>query len=68
LFGRQAGILNDAAHRIRIDRVVARNCEDAATVTHHDVLALADDLETSFFQRSDSPKMINPWNPRHAKP
>ena len=45
-FDRETSVTNDAAHCEFIDGVVARNSKNAAPVTHHNVLPLADDLET----------------------
>ena len=62
LFGCQTSIVNDAAHRISINRIVARNCEYPPAIAHDHVLTLIHDSETSLLQRTNSPKMINPWN------
>jgi hypothetical protein len=45
-FNREARVTNYAAHCVFIDRIVARNCENATPVTHDDVLALIDDAES----------------------
>jgi len=41
---------------------VARNSQDALTVTHNDVLALAHDSESGLFKRAHRVKMIDAWN------
>ena len=48
-FNRETSVTNYAAHCVFIDRIVARNCENASPVTHDDVLALIDDTESCFF-------------------
>ena len=45
-FDREASVTDDAAHGVFIDRVVARNRENATPVTHDNVLTLSDDFET----------------------
>ena len=55
LFDSETSVTNDAAHCEFVDRVVARNCEDAAPVTYHNMLTLADDLETGLLQSSNGP-------------
>ena len=65
MFNRETGITNDTAHGVFIDWIVPRNGENAAAVTHHDVLTLIDDFETGLFQCSNSAKMIDARNFRH---
>ena len=48
-FDRETSVTNNAAHCVFIDRIVARNCENASPVTHDDVLALIDDTESCLF-------------------
>ena len=47
-FGSQPRIPHDPAHRKCIHRVMARDCEDANTVGHDDVLALTNNSEAGF--------------------
>jgi hypothetical protein len=56
---------NETAHRVFVDRVVARNREKATPVAHHDVFTLIDDFETGLFQRSNSTKMVDARELRH---
>ena len=65
LFDAQTSVTNDAAHGEFIDGVVARDRENAAPVTHHNVLPLADDLETGLSQSTNGPKVINAGQLRH---
>ena len=65
LFDGETRVTNDAAHCEFIDGVVARNRKNAAPVTHHNVLPLADDLETGFFQSTNGPQMIDAGQLRH---
>ena len=46
----KAGVLNDAAHREGVDRIVARNRKDTVAIGHDDVLALAGDAEARLFE------------------
>ncbi len=48
----QSGIADNAAHRVRIDRIVARDREDARSIRHNNVRTLAENPKTSFFQCS----------------
>lgn len=48
-FDGETSVTDDTAHCVFIDRVVARNRENAIPVTHHDVLTLIDDFETGLF-------------------
>ena len=53
LFDSETSVTNDAAHCEFVDWVVARNRENTAPVTHHNMLTLADDLETGLFQNTN---------------
>ena len=55
LFDSETSVTNDAAHCEFVDWVLARNRENAAPVTHHNMLTLADDLETGLFQSTNGP-------------
>ena len=65
LFDAETSVTNDAAHGEFIDWVVARDRENAAPVTHHNVLPLADDLETDLLQSTNGPQMIDAGQLRH---
>jgi hypothetical protein len=41
---------------------VARNSQDALTVTHNDVFALPHDSKPGLFKRAHHVKMIDAWN------
>ena len=58
--------MSDAAHRERIDRIVARNRKDTLAIGHDDVLALASDAEASLFERSHGPEMVDTGYPGHG--
>lgn len=60
LVHRQPGIAHDTAHRDCVDRIVSGNRENALPVSHHDVLALASDPETSFLERPNRLEMVVP--------
>ncbi len=68
LFDGQPGIASNTAHRESVDRVVPRNRQDANTVGHNDMFALAHDMEASFFERAHRFEMINARNFRHVTP
>jgi hypothetical protein len=59
LLDRKASVANDAAHRDGVDRVVARNGQDARTIAHYDMLPLAKDRKSGLFERSYCVKMID---------
>ena len=63
---RQAGVLDDPAHRESIDRIAARNRKDTLTVGQHDVLSLASDAEACFLERAHRPEVVDTGNPRHG--
>ena len=65
LFDSQTSVTNDAAHCEFVDWVVARNREDAAPVTYHNVLTLTDDFETGLFQSTNGPQMVYAGQLRH---
>ena len=67
LFGCQTSIMNDATHRISINWIVTRNCEYPPAIAHNHMLTLIHDPETSLLERTNRPKMINPWNLWHAR-
>ena len=49
VFKSKTSVPNDAAHRVLIDWIVARDGQNATTVTHHNVLALVDDPKARLF-------------------
>ena len=51
----EACVTNDAAHREFVDRVVARDRENATPITHYDVFALVDDFEAGLFVSNEQP-------------
>ena len=58
-------VTKDAAHREFVDRVVARDRENAAPVTHYDVFTLVDDFEAGLFESPNSSEMIYARELRH---
>jgi hypothetical protein len=62
-FERQTRVLDDAAHRDGIDRIVARDRQDPLAVAHHDVLALTHDPEAGFLQRPHRVQMVDAGKP-----
>ena len=66
LFWCDAGVPNDAAHGIRVDRVVPGDGEDPRTIGHDDVFAFASNLETSFHERPNSTEMGNSRDASHG--
>jgi GMP synthase PP-ATPase subunit len=45
--------------------VVSRDGNETRAITHHNVLALTQDFETSLLERLNCPEMINTGNLRH---
>ncbi len=66
LLNGKPGVASDTTHGECIYRVVARNDNDALTVAHDDVFALAHDPETGFLQRTDGVEMIDARNARQG--
>lgn len=62
LLDRKPGITNKTTHRECVDGIVARNGKDPPTVSHHDVLALTRDPESSLFEGAYRIKVIYPGN------
>ena len=58
----QAGVTRNAAHRERVDWVVARNRHDALTVAHDDVLALTHDSESGLLECAHGVEVIDAWD------
>ncbi len=48
IFNRQASILNDTTHRVRIDRIVPGDGQNTCPLAHHNMFALANDTESRF--------------------
>ena len=44
----------------------ARNGDDASAIGHDDVLALARDVETGFFERSHGPEVVDTGDLGHS--
>jgi hypothetical protein len=63
---RQAGILDDSAHRKGIHWTVARDRQCARTVRHDNVLALASDPEASLLERTHGVKVADAGELRHG--
>ena len=62
----KSGVLDDAAHREGIDRIVAGNSQDGLAVGHDDVLALASHAEARLFDCCDGPEVVDTGNPGHG--
>ena len=58
LLNRQPGVPGNTTHRERVDRVMARDGQNALAVAHDDVLSLTHDLESGFSERSYCIKVI----------
>ena len=65
LIDRQASVPSDTAHRVCVDWVVARYCDDSPSIRHDDVLAFPRDLETGFLQGSHRLQVRNSRNLGH---
>ena len=65
LYG-QPCILDDAAHRVGIDRVGPRDGQNTTTIGHDDVFALTNDLKASFLQRAYCIAMLYAGYLRHC--
>lgn len=59
------GVFCDSAHRQGVNRIVTRNRNEMHPVTHDDVLALSQNLESRLFQRPNCLEMINARDLRH---
>ena len=57
---REAGVLDDAAHRDRIHRVVPWDGHNPLSVRHDDVFALPGNTESGLFERPDGSKVGDP--------
>ena len=49
----EAGVTNNASHRQRVDRIGTWDGENPCPVSHHDMLALADDVKSRLLQRTN---------------
>ena len=67
LLNGQAGVAHDPAERVRVDRVVTRDGQDACAVRHDDVLALADDLEPRLLESSHGIEVVDAGDPGHGQ-
>jgi serine/threonine protein kinase len=59
LFDCQAGVSNNAAHRVLVDGIIARYRDDSSAVSHHDMFALSGNRETTFLEGSNRSKMVD---------
>jgi len=59
LLDRQTRIASDAAHRECIDRVVPRDCNDARSIAHDNMLSLTRDMKAGFLESAHSVKVID---------
>lgn len=59
-------VLDDAAHRDGIDRIVARDRQDSLAVAHHDVLALTHDPEAGLLQSAHCVQMVDAGKARQG--
>ena len=62
LFNRKPCISNNTTQGKCIDRVVARNGQDALTITHNDVFALTHNSKPGLFKRAYCVKVIDAGN------
>ena len=62
LLDRKPCISNYTAQRKCIDRVMAWNGQDALTIPHNDVFALAHNSKPGLFKRAYCVKMVDAWN------
>ena len=62
LFNRKPCVSNNTTQRKCIDRVVARNGQDALTITHNDVFALTHNSKPGLFKCAYRIKVIDAWN------
>lgn len=62
LFNRKPCVSNNTTQRKCIDRVVARNRQDALTITHNDVFALTHNSKPGLFKCAYRIKVIDAWN------
>lgn len=63
---RQPGVANDAAHRDGVDRIVARDGDDAHAIAHDDMLTLAQNGEPGLLQRPDGIQMVDAGELGHS--
>ena len=62
LFDGEASVAGDTAQGECVDWIVTRDREDARSVGHNDVLALADHRKSGFFESADGIEMIDARN------
>ena len=63
---RESCIAGDSTHRESVDRVVARNCDDARAISHDDMLALPGDPKSCLLERTDGIEVVDSRNPWHG--
>ena len=66
LFNRKACVSNNTTQRKCIDRVVARNGQDAQTIAHNDVFALTHNSKPGLFKCAYRVKVIDAGNLRQS--
>ena len=66
LLGGQSCISYNSTESKAFDRVIPRDDHLAVAIAHHDVFALADDLEVRLLQSAYSRQMIDSGNIRHG--
>jgi hypothetical protein len=59
LFQAQPGVANNATHRERVDRIMARDDENSRSIGHDNVGTLTKNPEARLFQRGYGPKVID---------
>ena len=58
LFGCETCVVNNAPHRISVNRIVPGDSEDSGAIRHDNVFALANDAKSRLLQGSHSIKVI----------
>jgi len=59
LLNSEAGVADDTTKGESVDRILARDGQNARTVRHDDMLTLTDDRETRLFEGAHCEKMID---------
>ncbi len=63
---RKTGILDNTAHRVRVNGVVSWDGHNSSAVGHDNVLTLPGHVEANLFERPDGPEVRYPNYLRHA--
>ena len=66
LFGCETCVVNNAPHRISVNRIVPGDSEDSGAIRHDNVFALANDAKSRLLQGSHSIKVIYTRNLAHV--